>query len=108
MRGLAGSNLPSLGALDNLNYKAIILGFFFLSVGILLGMIVSGLQSPPFQLFSWRRTIPLLTWLVYAAFLMEHALQGRRGRFGAIWSISGFVIVTSSLVAELIFLVTRA
>jgi ABC-type uncharacterized transport system permease subunit len=108
MRGLTGSTLPSLGALDNLNYKAIILGFFFLSVGILLGMLVSGLQNPPFQLFTWRRVIPLFTWLVYAAFLLEHSLQGRRGRFGAIWSIAGFVIVTSSLVAEMFFLLSRA
>ena len=108
MRGLRESSLPSLGVLDKLNYKAIILGFFFLSVGILLGMLVTGLHNEPFRIFTWRRAIPLFTWLVYAAFLVEHSLQGRRGRFGAIWSISGFLIVTTSLVFELVFLAARA
>lgn len=103
MRGLMGSPLPSLGALEHLNYKAIILGFFFLSVGILLGMLLSGLTNLPLQLLTWRQIIPLFTWLVYAAFLLEHSLQGRRGRFGAIWSIAGFVIVSTSFAFELVF-----
>lgn len=106
-RGLMGSRLPSLGALDHLNYRAIILGFFFLSVGILLGMVLSGLKSLPLQLLTWRLAIPLFTWLVYALFLLEYSLQGRRGRFGAIWSIAGFLIVTTSLAFELAQLFIR-
>ena len=101
-RGLMGSRLPSLGALEHLNHRAIILGFFFLSVGILLGVLLSGLNDLPLQLLTWRQIIPLITWLVYAVFLLEHSLQGRRGRISAIWSIAGFVIVTTSLAFELI------
>lgn len=102
MRGLMGNRLPSLGALEHLNFKAIILGFFFLSVGILLGVLLSGLKSLPLQLLTWRQVIPLATWLIYAAFLLEHSLHGRRGRFGAIWSIAGFMIVSTSLAFELV------
>ena len=105
--GVMGSRFPSLGALEGLNYKAIILGFFFLSVGILLGVLAAGLYNRPQQLLTWRRIIPLVTWLVYAAFLAGHSLQGRRGRFGAVWSITGFGIVTTSLVFELYFLISR-
>ena len=108
MQSVKESRLPSLGALDTLNYKAIILGFFFLSVGILLGMLVTGLGNQPFQLVTWRRAIPLFTWLVYAAFLFEHSLQGRRGRMGAIWSVLGFLVVSSSFAFEMVFLFTRA
>ena len=107
-RSLMGSRLPSLGALEHLNFKAIILGFFFLSVGILLGVVLSGLKSVPMHMLTWRQAIPLFTWLVYAAFLLEHSVQGRRGRFGAIWSIAGFLIVTSSLIFELVLLFGRA
>lgn len=107
MRGLMGSRLPSLGALEHLNYKAIILGFFFLSVGILLGMLFSGLKNLPVHLLTLRQIIPLVTWLIYAVFLLEHSLQGRRGRFGAIWSIAGFIIVSSSLVFELVLVFGR-
>lgn len=106
-RELTESRLPSLGALEHLNYKAIILGFFFLSVGILLGVMVSFLYNAPLRLLTWRQLVPALTWLVYAVLLLEHSLQRRRGRFGAIWSISGFVIVTSALIFELVIITTR-
>ncbi|MCZ6533906.1 MAG: cytochrome c biogenesis protein CcsA [SAR324 cluster bacterium] len=107
-RSLMDSRLPSLGALEHLNFKAIILGFLFLSVGILLGVVLSGLMSAPMRMLTWRQAIPLFTWLVYAAFLLEHSVQGRRGRFGAIWSIAGFLIVTTSLIFELLLLFRRA
>lgn len=104
---LAISRLPSLGALENYNHKAITLGFFFMTVGLLLGLVVSGLNTLPHRLFSLRQTIPTLVWLVYAIFLLSHDLQGRRGRFGAIWSIIGFAVVVTSLVFEIVFLTAR-
>jgi len=103
--GLKESRLPSLGALEHLNHKAITLGFFFLSVGIMLGMLVAAIHHLPVRLFSWRQIIPVLTWLVYAVFLIEHSLQGRRGRFAAIWSITGFFVVTGALIVELALVV---
>ena len=108
MRELTDSRLPSLGSLEHLNYRAIILGFFFLSVGILLGMMVSGLYQVPARSISWRQIVPALTWLVYAVFLLEHSLQGRRGRFGALWSIAGFIIVTTALIFELYIVASRS
>ena len=99
------SRLPSLASLEHLNHKAITLGFFFLSAGILLGVLVSAMHNLPLRLFNWRQIIPALTWLVYAAFLIEHTLQSRRGRFAAFWSIGGFIFVTSALVIELVLVV---
>ena len=94
-------HLPALGVLEQLNHRAITLGFFFFSVAIILGLLVVGLTNLPHRLYSARQIIPTLTWLVYAAFLLVHDLQGRRGRFGAIWSIVGFLIVMASLVFEI-------
>jgi ABC-type uncharacterized transport system permease subunit len=52
--------------------------------------------------------IPTAVWLVYAVFLLAHDLQGRRGRFGAIWSIIGFAVVVTSLISEIVILTTRS
>ena len=93
--------LPALGVLEQLNHRAITLGFFFFSLAIILGLLVVGLTNLPHRLFSFRQMIPTLTWLVYAAFLLVHDLRGRRGRFGAIWSIGGFIVVMGSLIFEI-------
>ncbi len=98
---LGAGRLPALGVLEQLNHRAITLGFFFFSVAIILGLLVVGLTNLPHRLYSARQIIPTLTWMVYAAFLLVHDLQGRRGRFGAIWSIIGFVVVMGSLIFEI-------
>jgi ABC-type uncharacterized transport system permease subunit len=105
---LSSLRLPSLGALETYNHKAITLGFFFMTVGLLLGLVVAGVNTLPHRMFSLRQVIPTLVWLLYAVFLLTHDLQGRRGRFGAIWSIVGFVVVITSLVFEILFLTARA
>lgn len=104
---LSRSRLPSLAALETYNHKAITLGFFFMTVGLLLGLVVAGLNTLPHRLFSLRQIIPTLMWLVYAAFLLSNDLQGRRGRFGAIWSIVGFALVIGSMAFEILVLTTR-
>lgn len=105
---LDGSRLPSLATLAKYNHGAISLGFFCLTVGILLGLVVAGLSTLPHRLFSLRQLIPIGMWLVYALYLLVHDLQGWRGRFGAIWSIAGFFIVVGSLIFEILTLTTRA
>jgi ABC-type uncharacterized transport system permease subunit len=101
---LSGSRLPSLGKLENLNHRAITLGFLLLSIGILLGLLVAGYHNLPGRLLTWRLIIPSLTWLIYAIFLLEYDYQGRRGRFGARWSIIGFLIAITSSIFEFLVL----
>jgi ABC-type uncharacterized transport system permease subunit len=105
---LVVTRLPSLNTLDQLNHRAIALGFFFLSVGILLGIGVGGGEKVPERGLGLRQIVPILTWIVYAAFLLQRAFQGQRGRITAIWSIAGFVVVMTSLVLEIYILATRA
>jgi ABC-type uncharacterized transport system permease subunit len=101
---LTGSRLPSLGKLEDLNHRAITLGFLLLSAGILLGLLVAGVHNLPARLLTWRLIIPSLTWLIYAIFLLEYHYQGRRGRFGAMWSIIGFLIAATSSIFEFLVL----
>lgn len=104
---LVVSRLPSLNALDSLNHRAIALGFFFLSLGILLGLGLTSLEGVERRPMAWRLILPSLTWAVYAIFLLERAFRGKRGRFTAIWSIAGFAVVMTALVVEISFLAAR-
>jgi ABC-type uncharacterized transport system permease subunit len=105
---LVVSRLPALSTLDRLNQRAIALGFFFLSAGILLGIGVSIAEAMPAREIGPRQIVPTLTWLVYAGFLLQRAFPGRRARITAIWSIAGFAVVMTSLAVELWVLTTRA
>lgn len=94
---------PSLATLDRISYRSVILGFLFLTVGLVLGVLLSdGLQS---SRSIWRLGISLLIWLLYAFFLVERFIQGYKRRLVAIWSIIGFFLVLASLIIETVHLI---
>ncbi len=97
------NQFPSLATLDQTSYKSIIMGFFFLTIGLILGITLSiDLQSSRSVL---RLGFSILIWLLYAFFLMERFFQGYQRRFSAIWSVIGFFLVLMSLVIESMHLV---
>lgn len=97
------NQFPSLSTLDQISYRSVILGFLFLTVGLILGVVLSdGLQS----LRSIVRIgITLLIWLLYAFFLVERYFKGSARRYSAIWSVAGFFLVLMSLFVEFSHLV---
>ncbi|MBF0286666.1 MAG: cytochrome c biogenesis protein CcsA [SAR324 cluster bacterium] len=96
------NQFPSLSTLDQTSYKSIIMGFFFLTIGLILGIILSiDLQSSRSIL---RLGFSILIWLLYAFFLMERFFQGYQRRFSAIWSVIGFFLVLMSLIIESMYL----
>lgn len=91
-------HFPSLTTLDRISYRSVILGFLFLTLGLVLGVLLSdGLES---SRNMGRLGISLLIWLLYAFFLLERFIQGYKRRFTAIWSIVGFFLALVSLVIE--------
>jgi cytochrome c-type biogenesis protein CcsB len=85
--------LPSLQALDEINYRLISLGFPLLTLAIITGAIWANtawgkpLQGDPKEVWS------LITWLIYALVLHLRITVGWRGKKTAILSIIGFLIV---------------
>ena len=104
---LAPSRVPSLGVLDRLTERAVAPGFFLFSLGMLMGLFLGGPGDLSARILTWRDLASILTWLVYAAWLLERFVFGSRGRFMAMWSIGGFVVVLSSLAAEMWVLMNR-
>jgi cytochrome c-type biogenesis protein CcsB len=88
-----GTRLPALPLLDRLLYRATMLGFLLLTLGILTGAVWA--ESAWGRYWSWdpKETWSLITWLIYAALLHARLLKGWHGRRIAWLAVLGFLAV---------------
>ena len=88
--GLLYRWLPSLEKLEEINHKAITIGFAFLTFGIIIGFFWA--RSVPVLDWSWgkKETWSIITWLVYAILLHIRLTSTLRGRKVAYLCILGF------------------
>ncbi len=84
---------PSLNTLDDLNYKAIAVGFSLLAIGIITGAAWADVAWGSYWSWDPKETWSLITWFIYAAFLHARFTYGWRGKRAAILSIVGFIAV---------------
>ncbi len=85
--------LPSMDLLDELAYKAIVIGFPFLTIGIITGAAWANYAWGTYWSWDPKETWSLITWFVYAAFLHARFAAGWKGKKTAILSIIGFCFV---------------
>jgi cytochrome c-type biogenesis protein CcsB len=85
--------LPSASILDEINYKAIVIGFPMLSLGIITGAAWANYAWGSYWSWDPKETWSLITWFVYAAFLHARLTRDWRGSKAAILSIVGFIFV---------------
>jgi len=85
--------LPNRDILDELSYHSVVIGFIFLTLGIITGSVWA--YSAWGSYWSWdpKETWSLITWLIYAAMLHSRLMRGWRGKRMAIMSIIGFASV---------------
>ncbi|RII29149.1 MAG: c-type cytochrome biogenesis protein CcsB [Geobacter sp.] len=81
---------PSIKILDDLNYKAIMIGFPLLTLGIITGAAWANYAWGTYWSWDPKETWSLIVWFVYAAFLHARITRGWVGRRAAILSIVGF------------------
>jgi cytochrome c-type biogenesis protein CcsB len=81
---------PAPGLLDRLIYRAAVIGFIFLTLGILTGAVWA--ETAWGRYWSWdpKETASLITWLIYAALLHARLVQGWQGRPIAWLAVAGF------------------
>jgi len=91
-KGIIGL-LPSSDVLDDLEYKAVAVGFPFLTLGIITGAAWAHYAWGSYWSWDPKETWSLITWFVYAAFLHARFTAGWRGKRTAILSILGFLFV---------------
>jgi cytochrome c-type biogenesis protein CcsB len=87
--GIIGQ-FPSIKVLDDLNYKAIMIGFPLLTLGIVTGAAWANYAWGTYWSWDPKETWSLIVWFVYAAFLHARITRGWVGRRAAILSVVGF------------------
>jgi ABC-type transport system involved in cytochrome c biogenesis permease subunit len=103
--GLFYTRLPSLGALDVMNGRAVWVGWIFLTIGLVVGGIwAAQVQSSPdpraqhMSLADPKILIAILSWAVYTFALYARRAIGWNGRRAAWLSAIGFAIVLLNFV----------
>lgn len=88
--GALSGRLPSLEVLDEVNYRALTIGFPLLTIGIVTGAVWAEYAWGSYWSWDPKETWSLITWLLYAALLHQRLTIGWRGKKAAIMAIVGF------------------
>jgi cytochrome c-type biogenesis protein CcsB len=81
---------PPIKVLDDLNYRAIMIGFPLLTLGIITGAAWANYAWGTYWSWDPKETWSLIVWFVYAAFLHARFTRGWVGKRAAWLSIIGF------------------
>ncbi|MBT8368007.1 MAG: c-type cytochrome biogenesis protein CcsB [Deltaproteobacteria bacterium] len=84
---------PESRLLDELGYQLILLGFLFLSVGIITGAVWANSAWGRYWGWDPKETWSLITWFVYATLLHARLMRGWQGKRIAFLSMVGFAAV---------------
>lgn len=88
-----GKYLPAPRLLDEIIYRAILVGYPLLTVGIITGAAWADYAWGSYWSWDPKETWSLITWLVYSAFLHARLARNWTGRRTAILSLVGFAAV---------------
>ncbi|CAB1058777.1 Cytochrome c-type biogenesis protein CcsA/ResC [Olavius sp. associated proteobacterium Delta 1] len=84
---------PEARVLDELGYQLILLGFLFLSIGIISGAVWANSAWGRYWGWDPKETWSLITWFVYATLLHARMTRGWHGKRIAYLSMFGFAAV---------------
>lgn len=90
--------LPSLHALDSLNYRLVVSGFVLLSLTIATGALFSESLTGELFRFQPKESFGLIAWALTAAVVALRQTVGWRGKRTAIATMAGFVLMTFAYV----------
>jgi ABC-type transport system involved in cytochrome c biogenesis permease subunit len=91
--------LPALETIYALHYKILTAGFVLLSLGMIVGALLSKMREGLFFTGDPKEIGALVTWALYALFLNMRLKVGWRGRKGILLSLLGFVAVILTFLA---------
>lgn len=84
---------PEPRVLDELGYQLVLLGFLFLSVGIITGAVWANSAWGRYWGWDPKETWSLITWFIYATLLHARLMRGWHGKRIAFLSMCGFAAV---------------
>jgi cytochrome c-type biogenesis protein CcsB len=95
--------LPDKTVLDTISYQAVIFGFPFLTLTIILGALWGDIAWGRYWGWDPKETASLVTWLVYAAYIHARVMRGWRGTKTAVLLVIGFGAILLTFFGNYIF-----
>lgn len=95
--------LPSADILDDLGYRAVMVGFPAMALVIIIGALWADIAWGRYWGWDPKETASLITWLLYGGYLHARAVRGWRGDRGAVLLIVGFGAVLFTYFGNLLF-----
>jgi len=83
--------LPALEVIDEIGYRSLLLGFPFMTFGLVAGMVVAQAAFGRIDLFDPKILLSILMWAVYMLMLYTRWNAGWRGRRAAYLAAGAFV-----------------
>ncbi len=104
--GIFFERLPSLEQLDEMNYRASTIGFFAMTVSLIVASIWLSKMVKGASIFDPKIVAALLTWAVFGANFIMKRFFGRGGLVTSYLSFFGFTGIIFSMVIVNVFLPT--
>ena len=95
--------LPKPALLDEMGYRAVIIGFPLLTLTVVLGALWADKAWGSYWTWDPKETASLVTWLIYGAYLHARVARGWVGRRAAWLLVLGFASVLFTFFGNLFF-----
>ena len=95
--------LPKPQVLDEIGYRAVVVGYPFLTLTIILGAIWADTAWGTYWSWDPKETASLVTWLIYGAYLHARVVRGWRGQRAAWLLVLGFEATLFTYFGNLFF-----
>jgi len=95
--------LPRPEVLDEISYRAVVIGFPFLTLTIVLGAVWANVAWGTYWSWDPKETASLVTWLIYGAYLHARVVRGWRGQRAAWLLVLGFAATLFTYFGNLFF-----
>jgi ABC-type uncharacterized transport system permease subunit len=99
-KSVGASRLPSLQVIDEIGYRSLLLGFPFMTLGLLAGSVIAQVEYGPAFFLDPKILLALLMWSVYIVLLYTRWNNGWRGRKAAMLSAAAFVAALATWAAN--------
>jgi cytochrome c-type biogenesis protein CcsB len=95
--------LPKPMVLDDMGYRAVVVGFPFLTLTIILGAIWANTAWGTYWSWDPKETASLVTWFIYGSYLHARVMRGWRGNRAAWLLVLGFAATVFTYFGNLFF-----
>ena len=95
--------LPRPELLDEISYRAVVIGYPFLTLVIVLGAVWANVAWGRYWSWDPKETASLVTWLIYGAYLHARVVRGWRGDRAAWLLVLGFAATLFTYFGNLFF-----